>query len=571
MLPGESLIVVDTLNVSSYSYAQRLCAAAFQGLVNRGGPVVFLDYGFYDDPDARRTNEIFLDDELWYGTYRPLLGNQDQRNLEYYQQEHGIQPQVVGSLEGLINKYRDRLKGCILWDAELPDTANLALMLAAQEDLLLVEADMEEWSKQFNLPVQHDLRGKWQERIGLYTWAFKQLFSACKPGMIACMEPGWKQPEFVDYLVQNKIFTYRLSSRSQGWGDALLLLLSFGPAWLRELIFNMHLDGALRWLGLGLMSKRSAEVRLATRIQRAVQAIPYPTIFGWHTCRDDELAFMLHLSANGLRLVPAHLAGNFSFHSQVQPLGMPEFVPQPQLELDPQGVYLTFTLSDGDQLMMMSTGELGNWYNPQRGSLPFNWETQPLLVELAPALFEKYFRTATPNDCLVAGPSGAGYIIPPLAPRLDVYLADSRHLCRQAGIQVITFYVADPPRRILRQLGNYSQGLTGYLGGYAVLNRTLQTQVGNAMFVGNQWPPVAHLWDSADEMLDKVRKLTQAAEPLPRFIGIHLFAYRTTLADVARFATSINDPHIHIVRADNFLRLAQMHSNRRFSGGQQHE
>ena len=237
-----------------------------------------------------------------------------------------------------------------------------------------------------------------------------------------------------------------------------------------------------------------------------MQALPYPTIFGWHTRRDDELALMLHISANGLRLVPAHLAGNFSFHSQVKPLGMPAASPVQVPELDPQGTYLTFTLSDGDQLMMMNGGELGNWYSPARGSVPFNWETQPLLVEFAPALFEKYARTATPNDCLVAGPSGAGYIIPPLAPDLPAYLEESRRICQQAGINVITFYVADPPARVLRQLKQHSQGLAGYLAGYAILERTPQVQLGEAMFVANQWPAVAHIWDTAEQVQTGVRE-----------------------------------------------------------------
>lgn len=550
-------ILIDTLDVSGLPVSMRLCAAALQGLVNRNGPQLFLDYGMYDDPNARRTNEVFMADDLWFGKYRDLLGNQDQRNLAYYCHAHGFQAQPGASLEALILKYRQRLNGCVLWDANLPDTANIALMLAAQEGLLPVESGAADWVEQFGLPIQHDLRGRWQDRVGLYEWAFTHLFSKCKPGMVACVEPGWGRPEFVDYLVQNKIFTYSLSSRSGGLGDTQLLLLAFGPAWLRELLFALRLDGPLRRLGLALMGSRSAEVRLATRIQRTVTASPYPTIFGWHTKRDNELAFMLHLSANGLRLVPAHLAGNFSFHSQVQPLGLPETNLTPEPELDPQGTYLTFTLSDGDQLMMMSTGELGNWYSPERGSLPFNWETQPLLVELAPALFEKYARTASSNDCLIAGPSGAGYIIPSLAPDLPAYLEESRRVCQKAGIRVTTFYVADPPARVFKQLEKHSEGLVGYLAGYALLGRTPQTQVGSAMFVANQWPTLAHLWDSADDLLSGIRALIDAPGPKPRFIGIHLFAYRTTLADVAKFASSLTDVHVHIVRADTFLRAAQ--------------
>lgn len=565
--PIQPLSVV-VLNVSGLSYAQQLCAAALQGLVNRDGPVLFLDYGIYDDPAARRTNEVFLDDDIWFGKFRDLLGNQDQRNLEYYQQAHGVQVHSCSSLEEVVTKFQGRLKGCAVWDAALPDTVNIALMLAAREDLLVVEGSQEDWAHGLGLETRHDLRGKWQNRIELYEWAFENLFPTCKAGQVACVEPGWQRPEFVDYLVQQKIFTYSLSSKSSGAGDRLLLLLAFGPPWLRELIFALRLDAPIRRLGLKLMERKSAEVRLSSRILRAVRAAPYPTIFGWHTTRDDELALMLHISANGLRLVPAHLAGNISFHSQVPPLGMPALRSTPALKLDPQGTYITFTLSDGDQLMMMNSGELGNWYSPLRGSLPFNWETQPLLVELAPALFEKYARSASPKDCLIAGPSGAGYIIPPLAPDLPAYLKETSRICRQAGIRVATFYVPDPPQRVFRQLKRHAGGLVGFLAGYAVLSRTPQVYMDSQVFVANRWPPLNRLWDSAADLLAGVENLVLAPGPRPRFIGVHLFAYRTTLADVANWAANLKDEHVHIVRGDDFLQLAGMHLR---TGGKPHE
>ena len=91
MLPEQKIVVVD---VSALDYPMRLCAAALQGLLNRAGPKVFLDYGIYDDPAARRTNEVFLDDELWFGKYRDLLGYQDRHNLEYYREAHGFDSQI---------------------------------------------------------------------------------------------------------------------------------------------------------------------------------------------------------------------------------------------------------------------------------------------------------------------------------------------------------------------------------------------------------------------------------------------------------------------------------------------
>ena len=58
------------------------------------------------------------------------------------------------------------------------------------------------------------------------------------------MEPGWQRPEFVDYLVQQKIFTYSLKSTHKGLGSTLLMLLAFGPPALREFIFALRLGRA---------------------------------------------------------------------------------------------------------------------------------------------------------------------------------------------------------------------------------------------------------------------------------------------------------------------------------------
>lgn len=552
----EKQLQIDLLDISKATYAERVCAAALQGLANRDGARIFLNYGYYDEPNARRTNEDFMDDEMWYGKYRAMLGNQDERNLDYYRKEHGLQVEKVRSLSELVRKYRGLLKGCVVWDAGQDDTVNAALMLAAQEDLLPVEAGLLDADFVKGLPVVHDLRGRWHNRVELYRWAYEELFPKCKEGFIACVEPGWQRPEFLDYVVQNKLFVYSLSSRQKGLGETLLLLLVFGPSWLRELIFALHLDGLLRNFALGWMSGYSKEIQLNNLIQQSVAAKPYPTIFGWHTKRDDELTFMLMLSANGLRLVPSHLAGNFSFHSRVTPKG---FVtpPAPQRhELDPEGVYITFTLSDGDQLMMMSTAELGNWYSVNRGKVPFNWECQPLLVDLAPALLEKFQRSILSTDCLIAGPSGAGYTIPPLTPDLPAYMRETGRVCKAVGIKVVTTYVADPPRRVLRQLDRYSDGLTGYLAGYAIVNRAPQKHLDRVSLVANEVPAVAQIWDQPEKLLESVRSLAKKSQHRPRFIGVHLFAYRTSLDDVARFAASIQDPHVHIVRGDVFLELA---------------
>lgn len=547
------------LDASSFSYDERVTAATAQGLLNRAGPRLFLDYGTYDDPQARRTNEVFMDDKHWHGKYRDLLGNQDEHNLAYYREAHSFKTRKVKNLESLLRDNLSEFKGCVIYDDALPDTINLAVMLAGLEYLLPLSPALAERFASLGLPMCHDLRGRWRNRLEVYAWAFQHLFPRCKAGQLACIEPGWSRPEFLDYVVQNKIFTYSLASSAKGFGATLLLLLSFGPPRLREALFALGLDRPLTRLALAWMGWQNREVALTNRIQRAVQELPYPTIFGWHTKRDDELSFMFQLSANRLRLVPSHLAGNFSFHSRVQPLGTFTPDPLPEVTLDPLGVYVTFTLSDGDQLMMMNTAELGSWRSPARGSVPFNWECQPLLVDLAPALLERFTSTKTPNDCLIAGPSGAGYIVPPLAPRFDAYMRESARVCAEAGVRVVTTYVADPPARLLRQLDRNKGDLLGYLSGYAVVSRKPQTLVNGTPVIANEIPLAANIWDEPEQIFARLQGLIKHSDKTPRFIGVHLFAYRTTIEDVSKFILSHKSEHLHFVRADEFLLAAWQH------------
>lgn len=553
---------MHVLDVSALTYAERLVAVSLQGLANRPGPNLYLDWGIYDDVRARTTNEVFLPEDIWQAKYRPYIGDSDLLNLAYYKETFGLHAEPLADLAAAVRAYAPILRGLVVWDPALPDTVNPALALAGLEDLLVVHPDLLPWATDLTgLPVVHDLRGRWHDRVRLYEWAAAELFPRCTPGQIACVEPGWERPEFADYLVQRRIFPYSLSSRGIGraWtlGQTLLLLLVWGPWRLREVLFALHLDGLVRRLGLALMAWRSPEVRLAARLQRAVEAHPFPTLFGWHTQRDDELSFMVLLSAKGLRLVPSHLASNFSFHSQV-PYGgrfAQDHASPSEVHLEPDKVYLTFTLSDGDQLVLMNTAELGNWRREDRGRVPFNWECQPLLLEIAPALLSRYYRTRTANDYLIAGPSGAGYVIPPLLPNLGAYLRETQAVCRRADVRVLTSYIADPPRRVVRAHGALEE-MVGFLAGYVHMGRTPQHLVRGKAFVANAWPHVTQVWDDSSTCLEAVRDLVEAPGPTPRFIGVHLSAYKTTVSDVQRFVATLDPGRVKVVRADEFLLAA---------------
>lgn len=579
---------IHVLLIEGMDYARRLTANSLQGLVNRRGALLFLEYGSYDDPSTRRTNSVQMTEEDWFNKYRAVLLNNDQENLAYFKHEFQLEITTLDSLESAIRLFRDDLEGMVIWDPELPDSINLALIYAGLHKLLVVHPDdADKLSNKFALPVVQDLRGRFSTRIELYNWAFRNLYDLCASGKAAHYEPTWQRAEFTDYIVQQNLFTFCLSchnkTRLGSFGQKLLLLLIGGPLWLRDFLFDTRLDAFVRWCGLRLQEVGAKEVALGNRIQRHIrktrnpeQARPpvsdqsrlrsivatipnkYPTIFGWHSNRDDELAFMMAISANGLRLAPSFLASNFSFHSQL-PTRTPlkqHYLTADQVELE-QKIYLTFTLSDGDQLTLMNTAEVGNWRREERGKVPFNWEVQPLLVEISPAMLGFYYQNLSDADMLVAGPSGAGYVIPPLVPNLRAYLTESGRFCDLADIRITTSYTSNPPKRVLKEHGRAAGNFMGFIAGYFHLNKTLMTMTGGRPFVSYAWPHVTQIGLSTEEVLKGIRELIDTPGEIPRFIACHLFAYRTTVADIYRLVQSLDRKRVKVVRADEFLLAAE--------------
>lgn len=143
-----SIIVLD---VSNFSFADQITAATLQGLVNREQPALFLDYGIYDDPNARRTNEDTMPEDIWQAKYRQYLGNQDRHNLEGYKQFYTIDTQESDSLNEVVKHFLSIVKGVVVWDPTIEDSINIAIMYASLEVLLPISPDRIDWAAQLDL------------------------------------------------------------------------------------------------------------------------------------------------------------------------------------------------------------------------------------------------------------------------------------------------------------------------------------------------------------------------------------------------------------------------------------
>ena len=101
--------------------------------------------------------------------------------------------------------------------------------------------------------------------------------------------------------------------------------------------------------------------------------------------------------------------------------------------------YVTFTMTDGDNLQYCQHAMRRIWDTPERGQAPLNWTVSPLLHDAAPAILDYYQRTATPNDLLVVGPSGAGYAYPKVWPDRDLpaFTQQTGRYARHLGLPVV--------------------------------------------------------------------------------------------------------------------------------------
>ncbi|MDQ2777363.1 MAG: hypothetical protein M3Y57_20960, partial [Acidobacteriota bacterium] len=102
-------------------------------------------------------------------------------------------------------------------------------------------------------------------------------------------------------------------------------------------------------------------------------------------------------------------------------------------------IYVTLTMSEGDNIQYDQHRMRMIWDDPNRGRTPINWSIDPLLLNAGPSMLSYYRRTQTDNDLLVAGPSGAGYTYPGDWPITDLarFTERSGRYMRRTGMNVI--------------------------------------------------------------------------------------------------------------------------------------
>jgi hypothetical protein len=132
----------------------RLLLVTLQGLVNRERPEIYL----IADP----VDETWVDD-------LPVRVRREQDPL------------------ALIERYRDRIGGAVLYDMDSPHTINLATTLAGLRGGVVATAEQAE---RHGLPVLEDLRGRFEDDPGaIHDWAMTHLWPECTREVLVGLPP----------------------------------------------------------------------------------------------------------------------------------------------------------------------------------------------------------------------------------------------------------------------------------------------------------------------------------------------------------------------------------------------
>jgi hypothetical protein len=173
---------------------------------------------------------------------------------------------------------------------------------------------------------------------------------------------------------------------------------------------------------------------------------------GWYA---TERTGITTASEFGIGTMPAdHFMNASVFAGTDHLIKIPPVPRKPPLE---NKVYVAVFISDGDNIQYTQHAMRRNWDRiaDSRGKVPLNWTIAPGLVDVAPAILNYYYGTATPNDCFVTGPSGMGYLMPtntlsePGAPvgeslkdpaMMDGYTRMTEVYLQRSGLRVATIW-----------------------------------------------------------------------------------------------------------------------------------
>src|SRR6266576_892262 len=449
------------------------------------------------------------------------------------------------ALDTLLNSYGSSIQGMIIYDPNCIDSINIATMLAGQRDGMVVSPAQAVvlQGPPHQLPVIADLRiYQWKSRVQVYSWAEVNLLKDAAPNLIAGLDPKISGA-LRSFLVATRTFIYWLDARD------FLPDIPNGLASERGLmqrIFSAFPAGSIH---LGWFIDEPHGVSLTSKAAMPVLASDFfENLEVWTSVQNMQSTE--HARNVGTGLAPAltlGLAPSSATNAELAPAPTFEqarastearFAPAPSA-VTPK-VYVSFTISDGDNLQYDQHRMAGLWKDPARGTMPIGWTISPSLVQTAPSLAAYYMTTASSNDELIAGPSGAGYIFPSDWPQvqLPAFLKLTGELMQAMKLNVIEVLDSGSSQAFVNPglQTAYVDILTPF-GLQGLLSGSGQTQSSWKKVSG---VPVLQNLGLADSVSKTVNLVRNASA---QYLNVYVMAWTMTLSDLQQVVQQLGSEY----------------------------
>ena len=334
----------------------------------------------------------------------------------------------------VIKKYSSEASGVVLYSAaRSPHYANLAASVAGTMDALPMTMTVySRWKAAgIDLPVLADLTElTYSKATDIYTYLYDNYWDKCNHRLLISLSPDNH---------------YNLRDISNAVGCA-----------------SVYLDCTV-----------AAEKRVFEKFLTDMQP-GNGIVMGWFT---TERSGISTVASHGLSTVPADFFNNATVYA-----GAPHTITNTDIPKKPDlenKSYIMLIISDGDNIQYNQHAMKLRWDSgmSSRGKTAINWTISPALVDIAPNILNYYYKTATKNDCLIAGPSGLGYALlintlgEPGAPEKNYmtnnedftsFVELTNRYLEKSGIRVVTIWdcASDAQLDIYTDKADYLWGLT---------------------------------------------------------------------------------------------------------------
>jgi len=388
-----------------------------QGVVNSNSPQLYFIYG-----------------EKWDFRFTPSV-------FDFLKDKHNFTFTQLNSAQQALDKFKDQIKGYVVWDKEVRTSLIVAFTVCGLERAVAITEEMIPMMEKAGIKLIEDFRGKFTGKsdIEIYNWAYDKYFDKCSRDFIVWMggEHGnIMRPGVADFGIMKKAFFTDASTNEKD---------------KEEYEFSKK-----------VMSKQN----------------PMSLVMGWHSYKKDKERDHVKLASSfALRVEGLHTLPNMSFTSQIPASKDFKFknnhnvIPGKEYIPEKDKVYITCVQTD-------CLG-LGAWTRPGRGTIPYAWEVTMNWQWLAPAMLEFFYSQATPNDYFIGSLSGPGYMYPKAIPKkyLPGIISKAKELMDILDLNVFEIMDysegatvegnCDLPKDIVEEYYKGMPNSIGFLNGYA--------------------------------------------------------------------------------------------------------